>query len=210
MNKDYINAVAGVLLFAAIFVAASYLVQTNSELIGRYIHNDYTSMLFYILVLILSAVIAPVDVLFLLPAATTSWSWHVAGALSLLGWTLGSAAVFIIARKLGTPIINRHRSLQRVNDYVKYMPKNNIFAGIVFLRIAIPIDLVSYAIALFTDIQFIPYITATFIGFLPLAFVLAYLGTLPFNMQIISFLIFIVVIITGKVSYSKIKRKTKY
>ena len=64
------------------------------------------------------------------------------------------------------------------------MPKRNLFFSIIFLRIAVPADIISYAIGLFTDIRFIVYSLATFIGYAPLAFLLAYAGTLPIYIRV--------------------------
>jgi len=89
------------------------------------------------------------------------------------------------------------------------MPKEHTFVGIIFLRIAIPIDIISYAIGLFTSIRFMPYFFATLIGFLPLAFFLAYLGTLPAYAQVMGFILFLLVVIIGFLSVRNKKDKNK-
>ena len=102
---------------------------------------------------------------------------------------------------------NEFLPLDKICEYEKFMPQKNIFAGIVFLRIAIPIDVISYAIGLFTNISFVPYFFATLLGFLPSAFFLAYIGTLPAHMQIIGFAVFLLVVIVGflSVKYKHVK-----
>ena len=165
-------------------------------------------MVFYVFILIVSAVFAPIDMIFLMPIASAVWGWFLAAVLSLLGWTLGSSVVFVLSRKYGVPLIRKIISLKEIYRYEQLMPKENLFLGVVFLRIAIPIDLISYAIGIFTNMKFIPYFFATLIGFLPLAFFLAYIGTLPIYMQIIGFIIFLFVVIIGLFSIKHVKKNT--
>ncbi|MCM2325956.1 MAG: VTT domain-containing protein [Candidatus Woesearchaeota archaeon] len=204
--KDSVKSITGFIILGFMFIAASYVVHVNSDFFTSYIRNDTKSMLLYILILIVSAVFAPVDIIFLMPLATTTWGWMLAGLLSLIGWTLGSAVVFFLSRKVGVPLIYKHFPFQKIYKYEKYMPQKNLFFGIIFLRIAIPIDLISYALGLFTNIQFLPYITATIIGFIPLAFFLAYIGTLPIYMQVLGFILFLFI---AGIGYATIRHKIK-
>jgi uncharacterized membrane protein YdjX (TVP38/TMEM64 family) len=206
--KDSTRSIVGFILIGFAFIAASYLVHTNSDFFKNYIHDDTGSMILYLFILVVSAVFAPVDVIFLMPIATTTWGWMLAGLLSLIGWTLGSVVVFFLARKVGVPLIDKHFPFQKIYKYEKYMPQKNLFFGIIFLRIAIPVDLISYAVGLFTNIKFFPYFFATLIGFIPLAFFLAYVGTLPLFVQVISLISFL--LLTGFAFLSmKINNKGK-
>ena len=201
------KSIAGVFLIVTLFIVASYIVHNNSDFFSNYIRDDFQSKVLYIFILIVSAVFAPVDVIFMMPLATTTWGWITAGLLSLIGWTIGSVVVFFISRKYGAPLIKKHIPLNKIYKYERFMPQTNIFTGIIFLRIAIPIDFISYAIGLFTNIKFIPYFFATIIGFLPMAFSLAYIGTLSVYMQIMSFIFFSVVVSLGVLSIKHKKLK---
>jgi len=206
--KENLKSIIGIILIGVLFIAASYAVQNNLDFFESYITDSFFSMVFYVFILIVSAVFAPIDMIFLMPIASAVWGWFLAAVLSLLGWTLGSSVVFVLSRKYGVPLIRKIISLKEIYRYEQLMPKENLFLGVVFLRIAIPIDLISYAIGIFTNMKFIPYFFATLIGFLPLAFFLAYIGTLPIYMQIIGFIIFLFVVIIGLFSIKHVKKNT--
>jgi uncharacterized membrane protein YdjX (TVP38/TMEM64 family) len=208
VNKKFKSAI-GILLVIIFFILVSYLVQSNLDFIKSYIKAGISSMIIYVLILIVSIVIAPIDLAFLIPIVTTFWGWFLAGFLNLIGWTIGSAVVFVLCRKFGVPLIKRFVPLEKIYKYVKLMPDKHIFAQIILLRLIIPIDIVSYAIGLFTKVRFVPFIIATFIGFLPLAFILTYLGTLPYYLQIIGFIALIVIFIIGLLSAKYLKKRKK-
>jgi len=204
MINPKIKSAIGIILIVVAFIVVSYIVQNNLDFFKNYIENGFLGMIIYVLIVIASIVIAPINEVILIPVATALWGWFITALLTLLGWTLGSVIVFVLTRKYGAPLIRKLLPLDKIYKYEKFMPQNHLFVGIILLRIAIPIDVVSYAIGLFTNIRFIPYFFATLIGFLPLAFFLAYIGTLPAYVQIISFVIFLLVIIIGFLS---VKRK---
>lgn len=202
LNPEMKFAFAAIAL-GLIFIIISYVAHENTEFLENYIKDDFRGVLFYLAILIVSAIIAPVDVLFLMPIATSTWGWKLAGLYSLIGWTLGSAVVFFLTRRFGVPLIRKHSLLQKIYRYEKMMPQKNLFFGIISLRIAIPIDLISYAIGLFTNIKFLPFFFATLIGFIPMAFFMAFLGSLPVLMQVLGLSFFVIV------AYYSIVRKKK-
>lgn len=189
--------IIGVIILILVFFAVSYFVQKNTGLLESYLKDDLSGKLIYICILIVSAVFAPVDVIFLMPVVSSSWGWLSAGLLSLIGWTIGSAVVFILSRKYGVRLIRNNSSLKKLMKYERLMPQTHVFVGIVFLRIAVPVDLVSYAIGIFTNIKFPVFLIATFIGFIPLAFFMAYLGTLPLVIQLAGFIFFLSILGIG-------------
>jgi uncharacterized membrane protein YdjX (TVP38/TMEM64 family) len=62
-----------------------------------------------------------------------------------------------------------------------------VFWSIVLVRLVLPMDVISYVLGLFTDIEWPKYVAATAIGLTPSAFLLAYLGKLPNAYEIIAF-----------------------
>ena len=67
----------------------------------------------------------------------------------------------------------------------------------------IPVDILSYALGLFSKIKFWPYVIATFIGVIPVTFLLAYIGSVPFIYQILAFLIVGIIILVGLIVRKK-------
>ena len=70
-----------------------------------------------------------------------------------------------------------------------FLPKRYLFLAVVFLRIALPVDLLSYALGLFGVMQFWPYIAATIIGITPFAFVFSYIADIDIMFQVGAFVI---------------------
>jgi uncharacterized membrane protein YdjX (TVP38/TMEM64 family) len=194
-HKENIGVAIWVTFLVIMFIAVSYIAQNHLDFFKNYIKDTFLSMIIYVLILIVSVVLAPIDLAFLIPVAISFWGWFITALLTLLGWTLGSAVAFVLARRYGAPLLRRAVSLEKIYKYEKFMPQHHIFLGIISLRLAIPIDLISYALGLFTSIKFWPYFFATLIGFAPLAFFLSYLGTLPITLQIIGFGILLVIVL---------------
>jgi len=167
----------------------SYFTQENLPYIQGLISNTFVGMGAYFLIVILETVLAPITIIPLIPLATGLWGWFLAGLLTLIGWTFGSLLAFFIARKGGVPLIERFVPLKKIQKVEKLILEEHLFIGIILLRILIPIDVVSYAIGLFSSVSWKKYTLASFIGFIPLSFFLAYSGSLPVYYQLMGFLL---------------------
>jgi len=62
---------------------------------------------------------------------------------------------------------------------------------------SIPVDILSYALGLFSKITLKRYFLATLIGVTPFAFVLAYVGTISFYYQVATLLIAAFIFLLG-------------
>lgn len=199
MRKDKIQSAIGILIIIIFFILSSYIVQSNLEYVRGLIGYNIWSMVLYILIAIIATVIAPVSALPLLPVASNVWGWLVTAILSIIGWTLGALIAFALARKYGVPLVKKFVSLDKIARFERLIPKENLFWGIVFLRMAVPVDVLSYVLGLFSHIRFRTYAIATLIGILPFAFVFAYLGRLPFSYQIFALYMAFIIILIGLV-----------
>ena len=76
-----------------------------------------------------------------------------------------------------------------------------LFLTVVFFRMVIPVDGLSYFLGLFSKMSFKSYTLATVIGITPFALVFAYAGGLNIYYQIgalaIAFLIFLIAVLIG-------------
>lgn len=70
-----------------------------------------------------------------------------------------------------------------------FLPKRYLFIAVVFLRIALPVDLLSYALGLFGVMRFWPYIIATIIGVTPFAFIFSYIADFDVLFQLGAFVV---------------------
>lgn len=128
-----------------------------------------------------ATVLAPVALLPALPAAAVLIGPAAAALWSVLGWTAGAVVAFLIARHLARPLLERLVSLAAVERYERIIPEDAKFWWIVLLRMAVPVDLLSYALGLLTKMPLPSYALATVIGVTPFSFVFAYLGDALFS-----------------------------
>tara|TARA_Y100000034_G_scaffold46233_1_gene56878 strand:- start:23698 stop:24315 length:618 start_codon:yes stop_codon:yes gene_type:complete len=191
------KAIIEILIIILLFISLSYIIQTNIELIKEVFGDGYNSMFFYVLMTVVAVVIAPISATPLLPLASNLWGWLIAAILSVIGWTIGSLIAFVIARIYGLSIIKKFIAIEKIRSIEKKIPDENIFWSIVFLRMILPVDLLSYALGIFSKISIRDYLLATIIGVAPFAFVFAYLGEMPFLYQVLSFLIAMIILLIG-------------
>jgi len=197
VKKETINSIISLFIIIILFIFLSFYIPTNLSIFIRLIGSSVLGMTIYVLLLIVESVIAPISGVPLVPLASNLWGWKIAGFLTVIGWLIGAIFCFLIARRFGVPIVKRLVPIEKLNKLEKHSNNYNLFWGIVFLRIAIPSDILSYAIGLFSNIDLKKYSVATLIGFAPLAFIVAYAGTMPIVYQIILLIIAIVLIIIG-------------
>ncbi len=194
MFSEKTKAFFGILIIVLLFILSSYFVRENIEVIKSFIGNDFIGILIYILISIIAIVIAPISMMPLVPIASNLWGWFYSGIIHIIGWTLGSIIVFFISRRYGVPLIKKFVSLEKINKFESKIPKENLFIDIVLLRMIIPIDILSYALGLFSKVDFKTYVLATLIGIIPFTFAFSYLGTIPLSYQIPGFILVVLII----------------
>ncbi|MBI2046411.1 MAG: VTT domain-containing protein [Parcubacteria group bacterium] len=191
------------LLVVVLFIGASAVVQQYADFfVDIPFVLGLEGMIVYVAVTIIAVVIAPVSTLPLLPIAVGLWGSFAAALLSVFGWTIGAVAAFFIARRFGKPVIHRFVDLRNVERFEKILPEQHVFWSLVFLRMALPVDVLSYAVGLFTKIPFRIYLSSTIFGILPFAFIFSYAATLPPHYQLVAGIVGFGVLFTG---YKKMK-----
>ncbi|MDF1614194.1 TVP38/TMEM64 family protein [Desulfurivibrio dismutans] len=203
LNTKEILAAVGV---ALLFVFSSWLVQNNLEAIARIIGDDGRGMAIYVLVSMVTIVLAPVATIPLIPIAASLWGGFITGLLNIFSWLVGSMIAFGIARVVGVRFVRKVVSLERLEKIERMIPEKGMFGAIVFLRMVIPVDLLSYALGLFSLVRAGLYFWATLIGIIPFAFILAYAGRIPFTYQFIALLVLVLLALPGLAIYHLIKR----
>lgn len=203
-NKKIVGGFLGILFIVLLFIFASYLAREYEENITSIVSDNSTlGMLYYVIITAVAVVVAPVSTLPLIPIASVAWGWFIAGVLSILGWVLGSQIAFLLARRYGKPLVQKMVSLERLERYEKRLPEKNIFWTVVLLRMVVPVDVLSYAVGLFSEMKSRTYFLATILGVIPFAFIFAYTGTLSIGTQLIVYievaaLIFLVYMLKNK------------
>lgn len=196
-------------LLVLFFVLAVLLAQSYQPEIIKYLDFGYLGMLIYVLLGITSTVIAPVSTIALIPIATALWGGFVTALLNITAWTVGAIIAFLISRRYGKPLVEKYSNLEKIAQYEQILGTKYIFWNLVVLRMIIPVDILSYAIGLFTAVKLTTYASATLIGVTPFAFILSYLPTLPLAFQIGAGALILFVIYFGYKKLSKHKKDTK-
>ncbi len=186
------------LFVVSLFIFGAFLMQKYGYLLEEITFlNGYKGVLFYIVITVIAVVIAPISTLPLLPLAVFRWGVFFAAFFSIIGWSIGSAIAFVLARRFGKPFIAKIISIKKIEEIENSIPKENFFISIVLLRIALPVDVLSYALGLFSSVSFKLFIFATIIGVAPFAFIFSYASALPIWLQGLLLLLSSVVLIGG-------------
>lgn len=172
-------------IIAIAFIASSYFSLRYSAFLKEVIEfNGLFGMAIYVLLEITSIVVVPITTFPLLPIAVVLWGSFLAAILNIIGWMIGAAIAFWLARKYGKPFISRFIKTKQISRLEKLVPEKNIFWSIVILRMSTPTDILSYVLGLFTGIPMNIYLLATFFGLIPFAFIFAYSVNLPIWYQL--------------------------
>lgn len=197
-TKESLRASGWVFVLLLLFALASMFADKYQTEIQALVSDDSVlGMAVYVALTVLAVVLAPVSTLPLLPLASGIWGWIVAGVLSIIGWTIGAQIAFSLARHFGKPFVQKIISLEKLHRIEESIPKRHIFWTVVFLRMAVPVDVLSYALGLFSRMKSAPYFFATLIGVTPFAFMFAYAGALPFlyQMEALGLALFVILIV---------------
>jgi len=200
-KKEFAALAAIVLIFLAASYFSNYYFANLKNLIGL---KSGAGMILYIFIIVFGVVIAPVSALPFLPVAVVLWGPVLASILSISGWTAGAAIAFGLSRRFGRPLITKIINIKKLEQLEALIPKNNLFGMVIFLRIFLPVDILSYALGLFSNMRWPSYLLATFIGITPFAFAFSYGSTFPLRYQIIIGLIGIILFI---LYYNRLKNK---
>ncbi len=197
LSKTKIHSLASLLIIGIIFITISHLIQSNFNLIESYINHGLKGMIIFVFFTITTVVIAPVSTIPLIPLAAQSWGWMNAALLTITGWGFGSTIAFFLGRRYGLKIIKKLIPIKKMQEFEKYIFKDNLFWSIVFLRVVLPVNLLSYYLGIFSKIDFKRYLLATLTGLIPLALLISYAGTLPWYLQSLALATILIIFIVG-------------
>lgn len=199
------SEIIGLVVVLALFLLMTWVASVYTEDIEELIESEgIGGIIIYTFVAIVATVIAPLSFLPLLPFAVALWGPFTAAVLSVVGWWVGAMIAFWIARKYGYPVVRRLLEIERIERIEKIIPPQNLFWSVVFFRVVLPVDLLSYALGLFTNMKTVPYALATLMGIIPFALLFSYLASIPVGLQATIFLVGVLFIIFG---YRKTKER---
>jgi uncharacterized membrane protein YdjX (TVP38/TMEM64 family) len=122
----------------------------------------------------------------LVPLASLAWGPWWTAVLLLLGWVLGAALSFSLARFARQAILTRFPSVQRHADIDRLIHPGHRLASLILLRMTFPVDVLSYALGLFSrDTTLRENALSTALGAAPFALFFACFPTLPVVAQLV-------------------------
>jgi len=165
----------------AVWVAGSYAGLEVSTVMDAINQRREWGAVIYVLFLAASVFIAPLTSLPLLPFAAEVWGIVLGSLLSILGWWLGAMLAFLVTRRVGRPILGRFLNLETLDRWENRLPSDVTFWGIVLLRIILPVELPSFALAFVRTLSFRVCALATLVGITPFAFLWVSFGKALFT-----------------------------
>jgi uncharacterized membrane protein YdjX (TVP38/TMEM64 family) len=115
----------------------------------------------------------------LVPLAVLAWGPWWTAVILLLGWITGAALSFTLGRHARAPILRHFPSVQRHADIDRLIQPRHRLLSLVLLRMTFPVDVLSYALGLFSRKTTVVENTAsTAIGAAPFALLFALFPTL--------------------------------
>lgn len=176
--------VLAILALVAVFVASSAMSAHYADQLNWLVQASGSwSMVGFVIAAFLSEVLAPLTSVPLLPAAVHVWGVPTTVLLATVGWSLGALVAFWLARKFGRPLVKNLVNLEEVDRWSTLIPVHHQFAGILILRLALPADIISYALGLVDGVSFRIYAPSTVLGIAGSAAIYANAATLPLLFQ---------------------------
>lgn len=164
-------------IFILLFLASALLSDNVVTFLKEFIDgNNITSAFFLIFMMFLATVVAPLAVLPIVPAVSPFFGPLLTTLYVVMGWCAGAVVAFLLARHVGRPTLSKIISLDTVERYESRLPKNLTFWGLVFLRMVIPVDVLSYVVGFVSSMSVFKYTLATLIGITPFSFIFSYGG----------------------------------
>lgn len=164
------------LLLLSIVVIGLWQLQWDLSILEEWIAaHRILGIAVYIIFVAASVVLLPFTSLPLLPLAARVFGIWMTAVLSILGWWIGCLIAFQIAR-FGRKTMEKFTSLEAVDRLEQKIPPDISFAGMIILRMILPVDVTSFALGLLKHLSFRTYAVASLIGIIPFAFVWSYAG----------------------------------
>jgi len=172
---------AGIIIAILILITALYFIERSFGFNITKIENYISSFGPWVPILLLMIIIitSSIGFIFNIPVAITALllNSYLALFISILGLTIGASISFFLARYFARGYFKKH-FINKINILEEYDKKigENSFLKILFLRLIalIPYELINIAAGL-SQIRFLPFISATFIGVIPGAILTIYL-----------------------------------
>jgi len=188
-----------------------------SAQISSYYQSDITQLtnqvgafgpLVYIGLTTGAIVVAPLGFGFLIPVATQAYGPLLAAVYSVVGWTLGSVIVWWLIRRYAKVYVQDTKVVQYIQRIETSLPPARLYVVVLLLRVALPVDVLSYALGLGSSIRFWPYLLTTVVGITPFAVATTYAAAGTMENQLVVGVLAAVIFLGGTLYITKYSTRT--
>lgn len=206
--------IIGVLIFVAGLFLASDLLRDQTEMLivrteALIAEAPFLGMLLFLLLTMLSAMLAFFSSALLAPVAV--YAWGKAGCLALLwlGWMLGGMASFCIGRFFGRAVVVRLIGEDKIAGWENHLSRHARFGHVLLFQAALPSEVPGYVLGMLRY-PFPLYLAALTLTELPYAMAVVYLGESFLEGKAMVFLLAgVAALVLGPLLLRMLKRKTK-
>jgi uncharacterized membrane protein YdjX (TVP38/TMEM64 family) len=172
--------ILGMLIIAAGLIAASDTLHGKSEAIvfwaeGMISQAPLLGMLVFVLLAMISAMVAFFSSALLVPVAVYAWGKTACLALLWCGWLLGGVAAFCIGRFFGRSVASMIIGEETIDNWENQVSKRTRFIHILMFQALVPSEVPGYLLGILRY-RFLFYLTALAITEMPYAVATVYLG----------------------------------
>jgi uncharacterized membrane protein YdjX (TVP38/TMEM64 family) len=138
--------------------------------------HPFLGAVLFTLLSALSAMLAFFSSALLLPVALDAWGKAVCVLLLWVGWLLGGACAYGIARAWGRPLVRRLTSSRLLSRYEERISRHTSFGRVLLFQLAVPSEIPGYVLGL-ARYGLRRYLLVLALAELPYAVGAVYLGT---------------------------------
>ncbi len=182
---SFAGLVRGFIAVAVLFGVGLYATHVyGMEIIEIIRGHEFLGFLAFFLSTVLAVVLPFFSNITIIPIATMMWGPVLTALSVLVGWAAGSTLTFFIARVFQDSLIASFPSLGRYTFVDKLIDQRRPFLSLVILRATFPVDILSYALGIFsTRVTLRDNLYTTLIGTLPFAILFSWFDTFPARTQ---------------------------
>ncbi len=187
--RELLRPILGAGWVLALFVAAVLLERQFAPAIQGVLEDYPRLAVVVFFVTTITAVLVPVLTnLPLVPTAVLAWGPAWTALLLLGGWVAGAGLSFLLGRHARASILRHFPSVTRHADIDRLIHPRHRIASLVLLRMTFPVDVLSYALGLFSrQTRVSENLLSTAIGAAPFAVLFALVPALSTSAQVLVF-----------------------
>jgi len=171
--------IGSIIIIAGLFAASDTLHDKSEQIIvwteAAISEAPLLGMLLFVLLAMLSAIVAFFSSALLAPIAVYAWGKAVCLVLLWLGWLLGGIVSFCIGRFLGRSVAAMLIGEEKLAGWEQQVSENTRFIHVLLFQAAVPSEIPGYVLGILRY-RFLLYLTALAITELPYAIAVVYLG----------------------------------